>query len=359
MYRVLIILLVTPNFQAYAQEKVILEKPKVDKRVELLSIVFRLAERPEYSSQTFKLYTDRIEQHFEKYKKHELIQFTKSVVNENYVSYDAVMRMAINLDDNLKLLSDVKDVWQQDQRWNKENVETFVTLLQKFYIDTEFDTFFNDNADLYNEAIKRYTSIYEQIDLDWFHFFYGKEPSEEFSVIIGMGFGGNYGPSLDYTNGKRTVYSIVGVGMTDDRGMPDFHPMSFIILVHEFGHSFVNYLIEKNTEEFKENGERIFSVVKDEMAKQAYGSWKTMLCEALVRASVIKYAKDHKLMIGNDLMSDFLITVEKENSFFWIEELVAELENYDKQREIYPTLESYMPKLIEAYKVWEGNIQNK
>ena len=166
MNRVLIVILVTLIFQACTQEKVLLEKPKVDKRIELLSIVFRLAESPEYSSQAFKLYTDRIEKHFEKHKKHELIQFTKSVVTDNYVGYDAVMTMAINLDDNLKLLSDVKDVWQQDQRWNKENAEKFVSLLQKFCDDTEFDTFFNYNANIYNETIKCYTSIYERIDLD-------------------------------------------------------------------------------------------------------------------------------------------------------------------------------------------------
>ena len=38
--------------------------------------------------------------------------------------------------------------------------------------------------------------------------------------------------------------------------------------------------------------------------------------------------------------------------FFWIKELVDELESYDKQRDKYPTLESYMPKLSEAYKIW-------
>jgi len=49
--------------------------------------------------------------------------------------------------------------------------------------------------------------------------------------------------------------------------------------------------------------------------------------------------------------------IKRTYGFFWIEELVEELENYDKQRDKYPTLESYMPKLAEAYKNWAENMQ--
>ena len=42
--------------------------------------------------------------------------------------------------------------------------------------------------------------------------------------------------------------------------------------------------------------------------------------------------------------------------FFGIKELVGELENYNKQRDKYPTLESYMPQLADAYKIWVENI---
>ena len=352
MQRIVIVILVTLSFQACAQENVILEKPTLDKRVELLSIVFRLAEKREYSSKQFKLYTDRIEQHFEKYKNHELIQFTKSIVNKNYVSYDAVMAMAIHLDNNMKLLPDVKDVWQRDTRWTKENAEKFIPLLQQFVKDTKFDDFFKDNVDLYAETVKRFTPVYEQLDLKWYRTFYGKEPSEKFLIIMGLGNGGNcYGPSLDYLNGNRNVYAILGVWSTDSTGMPVFDTSYFQILLHEFNHSFVNYLTEKNKDSFRESGEKIFSVNQTQYS----GSWETVLNEALVRAAVIKYVKDHH---SNQSTIDDLIKQEKDNGFLWIEELIDELESYDKQRDKYPTLESYMPKLIETYKIWSEKMQN-
>ncbi|HJD74914.1 MAG TPA: DUF4932 domain-containing protein, partial [Bacteroides reticulotermitis] len=43
------------------------------------------------------------------------------------------------------------------------------------------------------------------------------------------------------------------------------------------------------------------------------------------------------------------VKYEISRSFLWIKELVAVLQEYDKQRDRYPTLDSYMPKIAEAY----------
>jgi len=356
MRRILIAILIAFSIQASAQEKAVLEKPYVDKRVELLSIVFRLAERPEYSTKVFKLYTDRIEQHFEKYKNHELIQFTKSIINERGIAYDAVAWLSIHLDDNLNLLTNINgDVWQRDPRWTKEIVEKFIPLLQRFSKETKFDDFFKNNADFYAKSVECFNPLYKPMDMDWYFSFYGKEPSEIFSIILGLGNGSNYGPSLNYTDGSRKVYTIVGVLFSDSLGMPkfDYNPLAALTIIHEFNHSFVNYLIDNNKEAFRESSEKIFTVVKDVLAKQAYGTWEAMVYEALVRAAVIKYTKDHDF---DQRLIEGLTNWEKECGFFWIEELVEELESYDKQRDVYPTLESYMPKLIEAYKFWAEKI---
>ena len=356
MNRILIPILVALIFQAcvQAQEKVSLEKPTVDKRVELLSIVFRLAEKQEYSNKDFKIYTDRIDQYFEKYKNHELIQFTKSIINENEIAFDGPMWLAVHLDDNLKLLTDVKDVWQLDPRWTKENVEKFVPLLQKFYKDTKFDEFFKNNADLYTEVVKHFTPIFEQIDLNWSSSFFGKEPTETFSIKIGFGIGGNcYGVNLDNTNGNRKVYAIMGVQMFDKAGLPVFSTMYDLpLVIHEFCHPFIDNLTAKNRELFRESGEKMSS----NAITEAYTSWEIVLDEVLVHASMIKYMKDHdfaqsEIEMWINIIKDFF-------RFFWIEELVEELDRYDKQRDQYPTLESYMPKLSEAYKIWAEKLTN-
>ena len=53
-------LLICAAQQVKAQTDSMLIRPTVDKRVELLSIIFRLTGNPEYNRNDFKLYTDRI-----------------------------------------------------------------------------------------------------------------------------------------------------------------------------------------------------------------------------------------------------------------------------------------------------------
>ena len=195
--------------------------------------------------------------------------------------------------------------------------------------------------------------------------FFGKESSDDFLIIIGVGNGPScYGQSVDDADGSRTVYAIMGAWQTDDEGMPvyDRHlPYSdtsvLAILLHEFSHSFVNYLTEKYKDLFRESAERVSSVLKSRDKLAGGFPWKTMLDEALVRASVIKYMKDHDFAQSE---IDGEIKVHKDWwGFLWLEELVAELESYDRQRDIYPTLESYVPKLVEFYKVWAERNQTE
>ena len=208
------------------------------------------------------------------------------------------------------------------------------------------------NADLYDEAVKCFYPIYEQVNLNWFRSFFGKELTEIFSIKIGCGIGGNcYGVNLDYTNGNRKVYAIMGLSV-NKAGLPEFSIMyNLPLVIHEFSHPFVDKLTEKNKELFRDSGEKITSSAINE----AYSTWEVVLDEILVNASMIKYLKDHDFKQSEIEM--WIKLIKELFGFFWIEELVEELERYDKQRDKYPTLESYMPKLAETYEIWAKNMQ--
>ena len=339
---------------ALAQQNTVLEKPKVDERIEILSIVFRLADSEEYKSEQFKLYSDKIQAYYSPFKNHELIQFIKNLRRTNGVGYDAVMSMAIHLDNDLNpIVNFTGDI--PDKRWGKENAYQFAKLLKQFYKDSNSKQFFESNQPLYAEVSKRFLPIYEHLELNWYTKFYGKQPDEKFVIVNGLGNGGgNYGPSITLPNGKREVYAIMGTWQTDSVGMADFTINDYFpTLLHEFNHSFVNYLLDKNPQPFRKSGAKIYKVLAKEMQNQAYGTWETMLNEALVRAAVIKYMKDHKFT-KQEIEEE--TTEQLNRGFVWIEELVSELEKYDNQRDKYPTLESYMPNLINAYHAYAENI---
>lgn len=101
---------------------------------------------------------------------------------------------------------------------------------------------------------------------------------------------GNYGPSVTDKENVHNVFSIMGAWVTDSVGMV-VYPSELIlpILIHEFNHSFVSF----DPEMFRTSGEQIYAAVGGQMARQAYGQWSIVLTEAMVRAAVIKYMKDH------------------------------------------------------------------
>ncbi|CAM3797628.1 DUF4932 domain-containing protein [Flavobacterium gelidilacus] len=350
----LFLLIVTISF---SQENQIIEKPKVDERIELLSIVFRLAEAKEYNSKAFKIYTDKIENHFGKYKNHELIEFIKKIREEDGVGFNATMNMAIHLGSapNFKPLVKFSNSIPEE-RWKKKNSLKFIKLLRKFYADSECEKFFKENSELYRKTSSDFLPIYNELDLNWYKSFYGKEPNEKFIIVNALGNGtGNYGPDIQFKNGKREVYAIIGTWKVDSLGFAKFDKeIYFSTLLHEFNHSFINYLTEIHKTELEKSGKEIFEVVEEQMNKQSYGKWEIMINESLVRASVIKYMKDHNFE-KNEIEEE---TQEQLNrGFLWINELVIELENYENNRDKYSTLENYMPNLILAFEKYAKEIK--
>lgn len=342
------------SYPAYAQEIRLIEVPKVDKGVELLSIVFRLAGNEEYNANYFKKYTEKVESHFNQNKDHEIIKYARELSDKKGISYEAVMNMAIILDDNMNPLIDFSTT--VPERWSKDETIKFVRLLKKFYKDAKCEDFFTENEALFQEVATRFRPTYEKLDLNWFQTFYGHTAGENFTIIVSIGCGEhNYGTSYTLPNTEKKVFAIMGMWKVDESGMPVYEQDKYLpTIIHEFNHSFVNSLLAKHKESFEQSGKGIYKAVEYEMSRQqAYGNWQIMLNEALVRSSVIKYFIDHG---ASESEIQMMQNSESNKGFMWIKGLVAELNKYDNQRDIYPTLESYIPNLSNAYKTFENKI---
>jgi len=355
MKNIIVLVLIVLSLRGYPKEKQLTEVPKIDKKVELLCIVFRLAGNEEYNATYFNKYTDKVESHFKQYKDHEIIKFARELKEKKGISYHAVMSMAVILDDNLNTLIDFSAI-VPEKRWSEDDAKKFVRLLKEFYTDAKCEEFFNDNEALFQEVAARFRPVYEKLDLNWYQSFYGRKEDENFSIIISIGSGAhNYGPSYILPNAKKEVFAIMGTWKVDESGMPVYKQDEYLpTIIHEFNHSFVNPILAKQKESFDESGKGIYKAEEYEMSRQqAYGNWEIMLNEALVRASVIKYFIDH---LASESEIQMMLNNESNKGFIWIKGLVAELKKYDNQRDIYPTLESYLPNLSNAYKTFEDKI---
>ena len=188
--------------------------PRVDQRVELLSVVFHLAGNFEYNMSQLTSYTGDIDTYFAPYKSHPAVAMAKSLAEKNGVHFDAVMKLAVDLSDPPTLTPVVPFTDEiPDPRWGKENALKFVSLLQDFYRDTHFEKFFAAHRALYELAESRFQKVLSEFDAAWYKQFYGEMPTGQFHVFLGMNNGGgNYGPHVDFPDGRKEIFAIIGAG---------------------------------------------------------------------------------------------------------------------------------------------------
>lgn len=333
----------------FSQEKL---TPKVDERVEIVSIVFRLAGAKEYSQDYNKKYVADINTYCDAYKNSGIVEFIKENRNKNGLGYDAVMSMALHLSFKNGKFSQIKEkVNSLDKRWEKVDKKQFVSLLNQFYKNTNFQQFFNNHSADYKNAEDKYqTTILSDFNQDWYSKFYGKKANEDYNIILGYGNGGgNYGIKTHPKNQKENVNAVVGIWSFDKDGSTIFDKNEFQpLLIHEFNHSFINYILEMgdNKSKLENSGKIIYELVKEDMESQAYGNWETMINESLVRAAVIHYMMDNKYS-QKDI--DEEISIQEKRKFLWIKDLVELLGKFDNNRKQYPTLESFYPEIISFY----------
>lgn len=345
----LLIIAITFSF-AYAQAKPI--EPTVDKRIELLSIVFRLAGNSEYNTDYAKQYVSNIHQYFDAYQSDSLITFTKFLSDKHDVGYDGVMSFAIHVQLKDKVITLIPEkVSTLDSRWTKNDVQTFIRLLNAFYIRTDFDKFFQSQQTYYQQTVRAFTEVTRHFNQDWYKTYYGMQPQEDFNIAVGCGNGGgNYGISVNPVNGKKQVFAIMGSWDFDKAtGLPFFKEDDYLpTLIHEFNHSFINPLLEpyKENEAYKKSVTNLLQATKAQMNRQAYKDWFTVANESLVRASVVRYMIDNKYPASkvNGEMID-----QQNTGFVWMEELVKSLGKYEDNRAAFKTFTAYYPELIKCF----------
>ncbi len=341
---------VVPSAPAEEEPKKRAIAVRVDPRVELVSLVFRLAGNPEYGKGQVRSYVKDVKEHFASVESHELVEYAAGLRSKYGVSYDACMGMAVHLK--------AEDEWALrfpleprpgglDGRWKGRSAEEFVSRLNLFIKDGKFDEFYEQHKELYETTEQRMESLLEEeVHSEWFDEFFGARPGARFTVIPALLNGGScYGPHVTTPGGEEEFYCILGVWKTDWTGRPKFDKSVVGTIVHEFCHSYTNTVVDRHAEAFRGAGEAMFPHVEEAMRRQAYGTWKTMMYESLVRASVIRY-KQRFESPGVVLRE---IGRQNQRGFVWVGELSELLGEYEENRDTYPTLDDFAPRIVDFF----------
>lgn len=322
----------------------------VDPRVELMSIIFRLAGNNEYTQGRVPSYLNAIDRYFGPYRDHKAVQIARELRNTDGVSFDAPMNLAVRLKDAESLSERVpfdRADAGLDSRWHGVKAREFVDALRSFVTDTRFNEFLKSQQALYDFTDSRLRKLVEtNLDLPWYTRFFGARSPVRFIIVPGLVNGGpSYGSSVVAEDGVEEMYAIPGVFEVDAEGLPRFSGDFLDTMVHEFVHSYTNPLVDKYGAQLARAGDQFYEPLREAMSRQAYGDGRTLLYESMVRAATIRYIFDH----AGPEAARRAQESEWANSFLWIGELCDLLATYEKNREAYPTLESFMPKVVRFF----------
>lgn len=107
-----------------------------------MSILSRMAGYPEYHMDMAGQYIKDMDSYFKDNANHPAVRYMKEIRESHGIAFDAVMSMAIHLDNQDGTLSLLKEATPSlDARWKKVDTDEFLSRLNSFYRDTRFHEF--------------------------------------------------------------------------------------------------------------------------------------------------------------------------------------------------------------------------
>lgn len=323
-------------------------KAEVSETVELMSILSRTAGAQEYNMDMGGQYTKDTEAWFAPYSEHPTVGYYQGLIQQYGIGYNAPMDLAVNLVIDRQGLKFVGDKKFMDGRWANVDIDAFVTELNKFYTDTRFHEFFEQHQAFYAGELKRYNeNVMKHFHQEWYAPFYGTNPNQLYSLIIGFtNGGGNYGASRQLPGKPKEMFSVCGYYVSPRTGKAFEDGVgSAMVLIHEFNHSFINHLYDDNKAMLDPIASKLFSFSENMMRNQAYPEPSIVYNETLVRAAVILYMQQQGY---TPEQIDAEMSMNTSRGFIWMPEAVAALRDYANNRSKYPTLKDYYPKVAKA-----------
>ncbi|MCQ2276916.1 MAG: DUF4932 domain-containing protein [Bacteroidales bacterium] len=314
-----------------------------DERADLMSLIFRTAGANEYGICYFDEYVNNLKPYIN--ETDEVVKLAQKYREETGISYDAVADFAFHLkiSENGKLTLDGAFQDGIDERWTEEQKQNFLTALNEYYAQSNFHQGYMKNAEIQKKAENAFErDVCQRVDLEWFDKFFGANNNPQFRIILSILNGpNNYGCNAQMKDGSFLLSPFIGCCSVDSLGEPVYRANAVLpIVIHEFCHAYCNPQIERFWTDMKVKADEVYYANALTLTQMAYGNAKTMMYETFVRSCVIRYFLNHYPQVSvDDLLAE-------DADFYLTRTMVESLGKYEQNREQYPTIESYMPQLI-------------
>jgi hypothetical protein len=352
---ILILIILCLSFSSFAQKKI---EVKINNNVEFVSmlgwLIFigeKYEKGEEYINWENQKYQIETYNSFKKFSNSENIKSIKDTYENE--GFDAFIYLFCQLDDfpNCKLKENIDSKYllrlndSISYEEAKKHTEKVIFDLNKLYVECDFAKFLDKNKFYYQKILKEVSkNLPNKRFIKELEKFYNNKTYSAYilnpSLMIPSGWG--FGPNIE-----NKVYNFFGSFNGKSHNSFGFDNKSEIIELstHEYGHSFVNHIIDSTNKDYIIQTEHLFEPIKKDMKNQGYSNWKTCLYEHFVRAGEIIIAKnlgDYNL--SKKLEKDYI----EERKFIYLPIILIELEKYNvqKNKNYKKTVELIMTKLI-------------
>ena len=231
--------------------------------------------------------------------------------------------------------------------WSDDVKNRFVSEVNNFYRDTGFDAFWREARERYDPITAAFRDvIIPRANIGWLSRFVPVDGARSYGLTLSYLCGAyNFGCTKD-----GAPNPVMGIPSIDGRPPIWEDQMGIYLcataLLHEYLHSFCNPLTDKYYSLLEGPGEVIYPKISEQTEQAFYGTWRSVLNEAFIRASVTAF------MRSDDFFAPFIgqnTEMDNNTGIFWTGELADLLQEYEADRERYPSLDSFMPRIVEFY----------
>ncbi|MFT3829049.1 MAG: DUF4932 domain-containing protein [Opitutaceae bacterium] len=231
-------------------------------------------------------------------------------------------------------------------RVSPEMAEAYATNLREFAAAVDFEGFLAARRSQHDQIIAEFRNATDVAAVADALARYCGPQTCRFRIVLAPLLGRtSFGPKAVDADGTPVFYAILPAqGVVDGRLVFGERDALAGLLAHEFGHSFVNPLVEKHWAAFSSYSGLLAQVQYSRSSN--YGrDWKIFVCESIVRAVAARIILAQQ---GGDACAAQLAR-DRQTGFAFGAEMCRALERYERNRDTYPTLESYLPELAVVF----------
>lgn len=331
------------NFQTY-QVQVNGINFRIDPRIELFNII---AMQFGHNGMTLSNipYKKEMLDYFADYSGHKAPQLLLETWKKGWGVDDPIFFL-LYLDEDLHIKEGLPD-GIIERGGGMEHLKKLAGAFRDYAQQSQFQNFFEHiQRPFYEQVLKQTAYNFHDFDVikSMEHYYGGKANS--YNLILNlMGGYGNFGRAI--TSGKEVdLYAIVQTRLAAG-DLPTFVPSASLtdLILHEFSHGFVNPAVDRYADRVA-TFDSLYSPIEQSMKFQAYHSWHTVVNEHIVRTNVIRMIRN---MYGDDLASKMFYRYEMGRRFIYIDALDRKLDDFEQQRDQYPSFSEFVPELLMAF----------